>query len=71
MMAVTRRAALAGLSALLPRRAGADDLMLFGGDGNTGTGRSSLFPIRASSSGPYLVNNAGEPWLMVANWRRA
>ena len=65
--AVTRRAALVGLAALLPRHAGADDLQLLGGDGSSGTGLGSPFPIRASSSGPYLVDNTGNPWLMVAD----
>src|SRR5262245_19805743 len=64
-MAVPRRTILTALAALLPHRAGADNLKLLGGDGSSSVGRA--FPIRTSSSGRYLVDNFGNPWLMVAD----
>ena len=65
--AITRRAALMGMAALLPCRAAADVLQLLGGASSSGTGVGSTFPIRASSNGRYLVDNYGNPWLMVAD----
>lgn len=65
--AITRRATLMGMAALLPRRAAADVLQLLGGAGSSGTGVGSTFPIRASSNGRYFVTAQGQPWLMVAD----
>ena len=66
MTAITRRAALVGLLALLPRRAVSDDSQLLG-EARSRTGVGNLFPIRASSSGAYLVDATGNPWLMVGD----